>query len=199
MLKTIFISKKVDDLTGCLEYIRKDLDKPVVVEHVFREGKDKQIGIPDRILRRMSRSGNFNESKQPSERVVKAVVSDIPEINYIFSKYFDPFTERIPDDDELNRLVRMDGISVIRDDGRIVGMVIYEKSISNNHLRYWWVSPHYRNKGVGADLLRDYFFSGYACRRQFLWVFSDNLNAIEKYLHYGFEFDGTADEIYVIK
>lgn len=199
MLETVFASKAEADIVECLYHIKNDLGKPIVVEHVFREGKDRQIGTPDCVLRRMSRSGDFKETSRPSECVEKAVVGDIPEIRDIFNDYFNPFTERIPDQKELERLVGMGGISIIRDCGRIAGMVIYEKSAYNIHLRYWWVSPSYRNRGVGGDLLRDYFRNGHECKRQFLWVFSDNLNAIEKYRHYGFEFDGTADEIYVIK
>lgn len=198
MLETVFISDPRENITKCLEVIKKDSGKNVVVERVFREGKDKQIGNPDYVLRRMIRIGNREEIKSPSERVDKASVNDIDVIMDIFKEHFNPLTERIPDNEELFRLIEMDGISIVRDSERIIGMMIYEKNPASIHLRYWWVSPCQRDKGIGADLLRDYFLAGQNCKRQFLWVFSDNNDAIAKYRHYGFEFDGVADEIYII-
>lgn len=199
MIEVTFLSKSRDKIMECLDFIKNGTDKPVVVEHVFREGKDEQIGSPTCVLRRMSRSGNFETPTLPSKRVEKATFEDITEILDIFNCHFDPLTERIPDNEELKRLILINGISIIRENNQIVGMVIYEKNTTNIHLRYWWVSPSSRNKGVGSNLLKDYFHEGHECKRQFLWVFSDNMNAIEKYLHYGFKFDGTADEIYIIR
>lgn len=198
MVVVTYMIKSKDDLMDCLEVIRNDTKKPVVVEHVFREVRDIPIGIPNKLLRRMSRVGVFEKPCSP-RYTEHASYKDIPKLLDIFSHYFDPYTERIPDVDELKRLIELDGICVIKEKEDIIGMVVYEKSFGNLHLRYWWVSSTYRNKGIGADLLKAYFNAGYECKRQFLWVFSDNTNAIEKYRHYGFEFDGTADEIYVIQ
>lgn len=198
MADVIFVSKSSDDVMKCLECIREEIKKSVVAERVFREDKDIGIGIPNKLLRRMSRVGHF---EKPSSTLFaeKASINDIPGISDIFRQYFDPLTERIPDNKELERLIGIEGIWIIRENDGIIGMVVYEKISCNQHLRYWWVSPSHRNKGIGADLLKAYFNAGCECRRQFLWVFSDNANAIEKYRHYGFEFDGTADEIYVIQ
>ncbi len=197
MVDVIYMTKSKDSLMNCLEIIQEDAKKPLVVEHVFREGRDEQLGIPTKLLRRMSRVGVF-EKPLPSRFAEQATYEDIPELLDIFSQYFDPYTERIPDVEELKRLIGMDGIRIIREKEDIIGMVVFEKSVGNLHLRYWWVSSSHRNKGIGADLLKAYFNVGFDCKRQFLWVFSDNTNAIDKYRHYGFEFDGTADEIFVI-
>lgn len=197
MLEAIFISVLNKDVKEWLDEISAESGKPVVAEHVFREGKDITLPSPDHVLRRMSRIGAFETAEAPSGRVEKAKTKDIPAIRALFNDYFNPLTERIPDDGELERLIDNDGISIIRCKGGISGMVIYEKNASNIHLRYWWVSPEQRGRGIGADLLRDYFCSGIGCRRQFLWVFSNNTDAIEKYRHYGFEFDGVADNIYI--
>ncbi len=198
MLDIIYMSKSKESLMECLEAIRDEEQKPVVVEHVYREGRDELLGIPNKVLRRMSRVGEF-EKPMPPRFAVQATDEALPMLLDIFGQYFDPYTERIPDASELKRLIDMDGICVIKEKEDIIGMVVFEKSVGNLHLRYWWVSPSHRNNGIGADLLKAYFNAGYDCKRQFLWVFSDNTNAIEKYKHYGFEFDGTADEIYVMK
>lgn len=198
MVDIIYMSKSKEALTECLKAIRDEEKKPVVVEHVFREGRDEQLGIPNKLLRRMSRVGEFVKPLPP-RLAEQATYEDIPKLLDIFSQYFDPYTERIPDTEELKRLIDRDGIFIIKEKEDVIGMVVFEKSVGNLHLRYWWVSPFHRSNGIGGDLLKAYFNAGYDCKRQFLWVFSDNANAIEKYKHYGFEFDGTADEIYVMK
>lgn len=199
MLDTIFIANSGDDVRAWMKTISIKCGRPVVVEHVVREGKDTVISSPDHILRRMSRCGVDEDSGKSSDCVEKAREEDIPIIREIFHLYFDPLTERIPDEEELEKLIHNRGISIIRDKNGITGMVIYEKNPSSIHLRYWWVAPEQRGRGVGSALLREYFNSGSDRRRQFLWVFSDNSDAIDKYRHYGFEFDGVADYIYVIK
>lgn len=199
MIEAIFMTNDVSCISICSSIIRRLCEKPVVIERVIRENKDISVGHPSKILRRMSRSGSSDSFPAPSERVVKATSEDIPAIQNIFNVFFNQFTERIPDRDELQRLIENNGISLIFDKGTVAGMVVYEKTGINLHLRYWWVSPDHRNKGIGADLLRDYFENGRDCKRQFLWVFSDNTDAISKYRHYGFEFDGVADEIYIYK
>lgn len=195
----LFISDGSECIGPCMEAIHRDLRKPVVLERVIRENKDASLGSPDCILRRMSRTGLFEVPAEKSGRVEKAVPEDIPFLLEIFQSYFNPLTERIPDAAELRELIGKGGISVIRRKDGIGGMVIYERDTTNIHLRYWWVSPDSRNMGFGAALLREFFSAGQDCRRQFLWVFSDNSDAIAKYEHYGFSFDGIADEIYITK
>lgn len=199
MLETVFIANSCEDVRDWMRRVSIEWGRPVVVEHVVREGKDAIISSPDRILRRMSRCGVFEDLEKSSDRVEKATVKDIPVLKDILQNYFDPLTERLPDEEELEKLIHNRGISIIRDMNGIAGMVIYEKNPSSIHLRYWWVAPDQRGRGIGSALLRDFFYSGSECRRQFLWVFSDNSDAIDKYRHYGFEFDGVADYMYVIK
>lgn len=199
MAETIFMISTNKNFKAYLNIIREKLGCPVVVERVYRENKDVLIDSPNSILRRMSRTGIFDEELISSEIVKKANIEDLPSIERIFNNNFNPFTERIPDKAELKALIDHEGISVIKENEEIIGMIIYEKAPASIHLRYWWMSSQHRNKGYGSKLLKDYFKAGKECKRQFLWVFSDNSDAIAKYHHYGFKFDGIADEIYVIK
>lgn len=197
MAETLFISSDTKCVMHCLTEIHKDVHKPVVLERVIRENKDEIIGLPDYVLRRMSRSGIFMAPREKPKRVEKASIEDIHLLSEILATYFNPLTERIPDDKELEELIAKEGISIIRMKEGIGGMIIYETDATNIHLRYWWVSPESRNMGLGSELLKDFFTKGLSCKRQFLWVFSDNKDAIAKYKHYGFTFDGIADEIYI--
>lgn len=199
MCEVVFMCTPKESFIPYIRMISKEINMPVVVERVVRENHNHSIGTPDYLLRRMSRVGEFNSPKTIPNRVIKANMEDLPDILKIFKIHFNPLTERIPDASELGSLIQNGGVTIIRRKGGIGGMVIYEKDINNIHLRYWWVDPLCRNLGMGSDLLSVFFTEGQNCKRQFLWVFSDNNNAIEKYEHYGFSFDGIADEIYVIK
>lgn len=57
----------------------------------------------------------------------KAILDDIPALLAIFKQYFDPLTERIPDNDEFIKLISSNGISIMCKNTEIIGMVIYQK------------------------------------------------------------------------
>ena len=199
MMDTIFISRQGSDVKEAMRIIKEECGKPVVIERIYREGRDNQIGNPDFILRRMSRCFAKDDICIKPKNVEKAKFEDIESIKKILNVFFNPLTERIPDYEDLENLIKNNGVSIVRDNEIIKGILIFEKDSVNIHLRYWWTSPEYRNKGIGSSLFKDYCYEGRDCKRQFLWVFSDNINAINKYRHYGFEFDGNADEIYVVQ
>lgn len=199
MAEVIFISSEKECVIPCMEIIHDDIQTPIVLERVMRENKDEYLARPNCVLRRMSRRSKNETPKSEIVRVEQATLEDIPELSKVFSLHFNPLTERIPDKMELGHLISAGGISIIRQNDGIRGFVVYEKDSANIHLRYWWVSPESRDMGYGAALLHKYFTAGQECIRQFLWVFSDNNNAIAKYEHYGFSFDGIADEIYIVK
>ncbi|MDE7382172.1 MAG: GNAT family N-acetyltransferase [Muribaculaceae bacterium] len=199
MLDVIFFASDVSKVDSILKEIQNNVKLPLVLEFVVRDDNVASIGSPDKTLRRMSRYSSAYKRRTENNRTVKATHEDITDLKYLFSSHFDPLSERIPDSEELNRLIDNDGIYIIRDEDKIIGMVVYERSGVNIHLRYWWVDSSYRNMRVGGELLEQYFKAGEDCKCQFLWVFKDNANAIDKYKHYGFEFDGVRDEIFIYK
>lgn len=198
MSEVIFLAKDSDALWYSVSLARRYTGNTIVIERVYREGNEEPIGHPRKLLKRMSRTDITSVPVIEDESVVLAKKEDIETIERIFERHFDPFTERIPDREEWSRLIEAAGIRIIRSGKEIGGLTVFEKQGGNLHLRYWWVNPDARNQGIGSRLLRAYFKEGENCRRQFLWVFDDNEDAIAKYRHYGFEFDGIADEIYVI-
>lgn len=197
-------SPDCDVVATAREYARK-LGKPVVTEHIVREGKDRSLGTPQAILKRMVHAGELTATKS-HKPVREATHADIPTLLEIFNREFDPLTERLPDADELRRLIDDHGIFIADDmevevsDGRETGgFIAFERAGRALHLRYWWVYALRRGKGVGSRLMDRYIDASKGTTRQFLWVFADNDNAIKRYRHYGFEFDGTADEIYITR
>lgn len=182
------------------------IQKPMVLEHVIREGKDISLGSPEASLRRMMHTGDLLAPQAPAPRAEGsglldfrfATPHDLPAIRTIFSHHFNALTERIPDDDELLHLIDNNGVAIAADGDATVGFIVFEREGQGLHLRYWWTSPDHRGRGIGSALMNFYFKASEGTRRQFLWVFDDNENAIKRYRHYGFEFDGTRDEIYVL-
>lgn len=180
------------------------IKKPVVIEHIIRAEKDIKIGIPSAVLKRMSHlnplylpakntmNGNHHDLLKP------AVIEDLNEIKTILDSNFNPFKERIPSEDELKELMNQNCIYLAWHNNEIAGLIIFQKEGVNLHLRYWWTHPEYRGLGIGSKLMSEFIKASQTTRRQFLWVFADNENAIKRYKHYGFDFDGTEDEIFVL-
>lgn len=194
-----------DDILGEISNIAKDYDAPFVVEHVIRTDKDRKLGNPKVVLKRMMHQGILTLS-QPLASQAKgreliserpATEKDIANTKEIFRIYFNPLTERIPKEKELAELIEANGIFVATDGEKIVGFIIFEKEGQGLHLRYWWIDPNYRGLGIGSRLMKYYEKAAEGTARQFLWVFEDNENAIKRYRHYGFEFDSTEDDIYI--
>lgn len=88
MLNIIFISRSKEEINDCLTEIGKKYGKPAVLEYILREGKDQSLGLPNKILRRMSRCGTFADSILPSKCVKKAILDDIPALLCNFQAVF---------------------------------------------------------------------------------------------------------------
>ena len=119
--------------------------------------------------------------------VSDAHASDIPSLKSLFADNFNPLVEQLPSERELAHWIGRDEILVVRDDGGVAhSFVIFDLSPASLYLRYWFVSPQYRNQGVGSRLANGMFAKAVSTRRQYLWVITDNDNAIKRYEHYGF-------------
>ena len=113
--------------------------------------------------------------------------SDIPSLKRLFTDNFNPLVEQLPSERELAHWIGRDEILVVRDDEGVAhSFVIFDLSPASLYLRYWFVSPQYRNQGVGSRLANGMFAKAVSTKRQYLWVITDNDNAIKRYEHYGF-------------
>lgn len=201
--KVYFASPKAEGVLSNLDSLAKDFSEPLVLEHVIREGKDECLGEPSQILKRMVHQGILSPalSRQANKAIPfhtkDAEEKDIYDLEEIFENHFNPLTERIPDRAELLNLIHGKSIKLAVGEGKIVGFIIFQKEGVSLHLRYWWTAAGYRGMGVGSMLMHHFIVASGKTGRQFLWVFSDNENAIKRYRHYGFEFDGTEDDIYI--
>ena len=151
-----------------------------------------------RQLYRMSRTGLFPvDPGEVSPEVIVGQEEDIPVVEFLFNRDFDPLCEQIPSREELISFIREKQLLVIRDKDTLAGFLVYEMTGKTWYLRYWYTDPAYRNRGVGSKLLKAALSQGAESTRQILWVLSDNGNAIKRYEHFGFTRESMNDCILI--
>lgn len=164
-----------------LDLVIKDDDKKQLVPFV-------NTGfIEYRHLLRMSHVGSFDIASWCPEGVVSAHKGDIPSLMKTLSMGFDPLAEQLPSEEELSDSIERGEVLLIKDGEAICGFIMFEIIGKTWHLRYWYTSSDYRNRGIGANLLKAALITGKDTKRQILWVMSLNDNAIKRYEHYGFK------------
>ena len=148
------------------------------------------------VLQRMGR-------KTPSDAMIRsadvecAIAGDVGTIKQLLDVFFVAEEEQIPSAEEIEKWIEKQTVYVARSsaDNPIDGFVIFDLSPAMLYLRYWFVHPDSRGKGVGGHLLKAMFAAGRGTRRQYFWVKTDNENAIKRYQHYGFQFEPMKDVV----
>ena len=133
----------------------------------------------------------------PSPDVERATSDDAGKIKELLDAFFIAEEEQIPSIEEIRRWIEKQTLYVIRgnEDNPILGFVIFDLSPATLYLRYWFVHPSARGKGVGGRLLKAMFAAGRNTKRQYFWVKTENDNAIKRYQHYGFQFEPMKDVV----
>jgi ribosomal protein S18 acetylase RimI-like enzyme len=120
------------------------------------------------------------------------------EVNEMLQKYFDAFAEQLPLPDEIRTLAEKKQIVIYSEnDATILGFLIFELLGLTSYLRYWFVHPDHRDKKIGSALLKYFFAQSLGTKRQIFWVIESNLNAIERYEHYGFRKENMFDYVMI--
>ena len=118
-------------------------------------------------------------------------------VDIAMQRDFDPLAEQLPSLKELEDYAERKQLLVIKDGDNLCGFLIFEITGVTWYLRYWYTSPDYRNKGIGAGLLRTSLIYGVDSKRQIFWVIADNENAIKRYEHYGFKRENMNDYVMI--
>lgn len=141
------------------------------------------------VLQRMGRKTPV-ESYEADPEVVAATRDDVPLVQGLLTAYFNAEQEQLPSGQELRKWADNGGLRVKHGTGgKVEGFVIYDLLPAQLYLRYWFVHPEARGRGIGGKLLRTMFAAGAQTKRQYFWVKTDNENAIIRYKHYGFAFE----------
>lgn len=137
-------------------------------------------------LNRMSRIG-LPDSIQPGLGVTFAEPEDSVVILQLLYSNFDPLSEQIPDIEEIAHYIQNKWVLVYKLEHKIVGFIIFELTGLTLYLRYWFVLPQFREMNIGSKLFNSFMYEGRNTKRQLLWVITHNINAIKRYVHYGFK------------
>jgi len=147
-------------------------------------------------LFRMSRAISEKEIDTYSN-ICFATPEDALTIESLLNEYFDPLCEQIPFIEEIDEWIELKHILVCKEDEFIAGFLIFDLIGITSYLRYWFTHPLHRDKHIGSQLLRRFFFESNSAKRQLFWVLDDNENAIKRYRHYGFESENMYDNVLV--
>lgn len=150
-----------------------------------------------RQLQRMIRPGQTSlppvvRAEQP---VTLAESADAPAIMKLLAGAFDRYAEQLPTASEVESAVVGGQVFVVRIGDALAGILFFETQGMTSTLRYWLVAEAFRDRHVGAALLRHYLATQSAVRRFLLWVIASNDNAVQKYRRYGFAPDGLVDHV----
>lgn len=188
-------SKRIKD---AIEDMSNDV-APLILEEVDR-AEMSSIDFPVTMtLRRMSRTGETEYKSTRPDGIIDISEKEAPIVRDILIKNFNPICENIPDEKEIEAIIDAGHAKAFVHDTKIMGIMLCDRDKSTIHLRYWWVSPDIRNAGVGSKLLNEFFRLGAGSQRQILWVDVENINAINRYEHYGFKKEPLFDHIHVLK
>lgn len=130
-------------------------------------------------------------------RVSYGEKADTISVYSAMQKDFDPLAEQLPSIKELEDYAERKQLLVVKDDDMLCGFLIFEITGVTWYLRYWYTSPNYRDKGIGAGLLKTSLLYGADSKRQIFWVIADNENAIKRYEHYGFARENMNDYVMI--
>ena len=148
-------------------------------------------------LLRMIRMAAPEEVAEPEPDVAFAGPADVAAVMAFLDRLLDPFTDQIPDEDEIREAASRRNIILVRRGDSVGGLLLFETMGVTSHLRYWYVDDKALNQGIGARLIRQFFRLSSGSRRVILWVVGDNSDAIAKYRHYGFRPETLVDRIMI--
>lgn len=155
--------------------------------------------LPYRQLQRMVRTDAAGE---PSVARVELPVTpagraDAPTIQSMLERAFDRYAEQLPSLSQIAAAAAGGQIVVVRIENKLAGLLFFETQGATSHLRFWLVDGAFRDRHVGAALMRHYLSAQKSVRRFLLWVIASNENAVQKYRRYGFAPDGLVDHVLV--
>ena len=201
-VNVFYVSTSLDELKENIGILNNNSDETMMMDIVDRKEDCENItkafldlGFTLYCqLMRMSRKTS-DVVNNLSNDVVFATREEAQDVLALLHKYFDERAEQIPYIEELEEYASQKRILLKKIDKKIVGFVIFEISRVSLYLRYWFVHPDYRERGVGSDLLRRYFYEGKETKMEQLWVICNNENAIKRYRHYGYNDENMFDYV----
>ncbi len=150
----------------------------------------------------LKRIVKINEPAPPEKVAAEyAQMDDLPRIEEIIRRYFDPLLDNWPDRDEIANAIAENRILVARlsGDRQAVAMCSFQRVGKNVYERYLASMEKYRGKRYGALLLQKLFEIQIDTRRITTWIRNDNSASIHVHQAMGFQFDNATEEFFAFK
>lgn len=127
-----------------------------------------------------------------------ATEEDVNAVYELFRCTFDDVSDTLATKEELLEFVNKKQIIKISEQREIAGVLLFEDKGVKSYIRMLCVDAPYRNKGIGYELVKEYFnIHRQNTKLFYLWVDADNQSAINLYNHFGYTRDGLVNYIYV--
>ncbi|WP_459189869.1 GNAT family N-acetyltransferase [Parabacteroides sp. APC149_11_2_Y6] len=198
-----YITTDIESLQDGLEAVLPQISFRVMIDLVgdTRVESLKQLFLDNGFVEyeyiyRMCRVGSPCY-KEPHADIVFAIDSDADDVYTLLCNNFDFLSEQIIEREELDKFISEKCVLLYKQDNKVCGFIIFELNGYTLYLRYWFVSPEYRNLHIGSKLFNAFMYQGRETKRQMFWVLANNKNAIKRYKHYGFKEEKMYD--YVLK
>jgi GNAT superfamily N-acetyltransferase len=171
------------DVTYIIDVVTKEIDTDVL-KVLNQNGFNVYTSLV-----RMSRISNSTPKvDEVTDQHLKVANQDESlEVFNQLKTFFDPKAEQLPTQDEVFEWSNSGNVLVYKIENYIAGFIIYQLVGVTLYLRYWFVSPLYRERKLGSKLFNYFILKGKNSIRQLFWVIQTNENAIIRYKHYGFK------------
>ncbi|WP_088187757.1 GNAT family N-acetyltransferase [Desulfosporosinus sp. FKA] len=161
------------------------------------EGFDEHLHLQRMFKINSSLNSNLYADRPMMNNIKVATEIDGQTISEILNNNFDKYGEQIPNLNEIYQEIDNGNILLYKSNYKILGLLYFNNIGQTSILRYWIVIDKYQNEGIGGKLIKFYFQMCQNIRRFIVWVVSDNINAINKYEHYGYKLDGLYDKVLI--
>lgn len=138
-----------------------------------------------------------NDMYMVDSNVSDATKKDAARIRQLLLDHFDQYAEQIPATVDIESAACRKEIKVIKKAETVMAFLFFERAGLTSIIRYWLVDRSFHGDGFGSKLMQTFLAESTGTRRLVLWVLQSNLNAIQKYVHYGFQPDELIDQIMV--
>lgn len=118
-------------------------------------------------------------------------------IHEILVNKFDKYVDRIPSKRILDKAIQDELILVALNNGMVSGFLWFDLKKVVSEIRYLYVCPEFRGKGVSSALMNEYQKKVLTIKKKQLWVLSENNVALNLYHKFGYEFENLSDIILV--
>jgi len=212
----VFVDKNVEEVGGRVFYFFSKIDYSELLDLDFDFDLTCEIIIPspvpeslktllDRLgfnkyseLKRMVITDRVKKNKNYGFNVAVAEVEDVEVLSEIFSSDFDKYSERPPSKRGITKAIESNCIyKKTNEKNELLGFYWSEDKTFSTELKYLYVLKKHRRKGVGGELMNFYIHNTSNIKNRKLWVFDDNIGAINLYSSFGYGFDGLIDHIFI--